>query len=95
MVKIKDKEILIANVDGGFYAIANTCTHKGGSLSEGSLEGNIVTYQIHGSKFDVTTGKCIRKPGNIFKAKIDDATLYELRVDGDDILIFQRGAWDI
>ena len=96
MVKVKDKEILIANVNDSFYAIANLCIHKGGSLSEGSLEGNIVTCPIHGSRFDVTTGKCIHRPRNILiEAKTDDAMSYELRVDGEDILLYQRSSWGI
>ena len=36
---IEGKEILICNVDGNFYAINNTCTHAGGYLSKGNLEG--------------------------------------------------------
>ena len=96
MVKSKDKEILIVNVNESFYAIQNPCTHREGDLSEGSLEGNIVTCPIHGSKFDVTTGKCILGPKSLFaRGKKGDATTYELRVDGEDILIHQRSPWGI
>jgi nitrite reductase/ring-hydroxylating ferredoxin subunit len=42
-VKSRNTEVLIMNVNGSFYAIANPCTYKGGCLSEGSLEGKIVT----------------------------------------------------
>ena len=96
MVKIEDKEVLIGNVNGSFYAIANPCTHKSGGLSEGSLEGNIVTCPIHGSRFDVATGKSILGPKTLFfRAKTGDATSYELRVDGGDILLHQRSPWGI
>jgi nitrite reductase (NADH) small subunit len=81
MVRINDGEVLIANVNGSFYAIANPCTHKSGGLSEGSLEGSIVTCPIHGSRFDVT--------------KTGDTTSYELRVDGGDILLSQQSPWGI
>ena len=96
MVKVKDKEVLIANVNGSFYAIANLCIHKGGSLSEGSLEGNIVTCPIHGSRFDVTTGKNILGPKALFsRGEESDAKSHELRVDGKDILVYQRSIWGI
>jgi len=96
MIKLNDKEILIVNIKGIFYAISNTCIHKGGNLSEGSLEGNILTCPIHGSKFDVTTGKCVHRPRNIFtQAKKDDAASYELRLNGEDILLQKESPWRI
>jgi len=55
-VKIDDKEILIANVEGKYYAIGNRCTHRHSDLSKGSLSGKILTCSGHGFKFDVTTG---------------------------------------
>jgi len=39
MVKVNDKEIALFNVDGSFYAVDNACTHVGGPLSEGELDG--------------------------------------------------------
>ncbi|MEM2936185.1 MAG: Rieske 2Fe-2S domain-containing protein, partial [Candidatus Bathyarchaeia archaeon] len=43
MVKLEGKEVLIANVDGNYYAIGDRCTHAGGDLSKGYLSGNIIT----------------------------------------------------
>jgi nitrite reductase/ring-hydroxylating ferredoxin subunit len=62
MFKVGEKEYLVANVNGNFYAIGNRCTHANGDLSRGSLEGNVVTCPRHKSKFDVTTGKVISVP---------------------------------
>ena len=59
MFKVGDKECLVANVNGNYYAIGNRCTHANADLSKGSLEGNVVTCPRHKSKFDVTTGKVI------------------------------------
>ena len=42
MVTVGGKEVLIVNLDGKFYAIRNKCTHQGGDLSKGKLEGNVV-----------------------------------------------------
>jgi len=67
------KEILIANVDGKFYAISDKCGHMNARLSMGSLEKNIVTCPLHSSRFDVLTGKVVSGPaemavgGNMFE----------------------------
>ena len=61
-VSFLDREILIANVNGNYYAIGNKCTHTGGDLSQGILEGNVVICPKHNSKFDVTTGKVVAPP---------------------------------
>ena len=55
-VKFGAEEVLLANVNGVYYAIGNVCTHEGGNLSKGTLQGNIVTCPKHKAQFDVTTG---------------------------------------
>ena len=82
------KQILIANVDGKLYAIDNVCTHAGGELSKGKLDGNIVTCPKHRSKFDVTTGKCVSGPKiGLLKFKAKDETGYEVKVEENRIKI--------
>ncbi len=82
------KEILLVNVDGAYYAIANKCTHLGGSLVNGKLNGNLVTCPRHGSTFDVKTGKAANgaKIGPL-KFNVRDETRYEVKVEGTDILV--------
>lgn len=88
MVRLDGKEILIANVNGSYYAIGNRCTHAGGDLSQGSLQGNIVTCPKHGAKFDVTTGKVISPPKvGLFHPKIKDEPSYQVKVENEHILI--------
>jgi 3-phenylpropionate/trans-cinnamate dioxygenase ferredoxin subunit len=95
-VKIKDEEILIVNVDNAFHAVANLCTHKGGDLSKGTLEGKILTCPVHGSKFDVTTGKNVNGPKLfMFRGNTGDLKKYELKVDGTNILVYKRSSWGI
>jgi len=53
----KDKQILIANVDGNFYAMDAICSHMHGYLPSGTLERNIVICPVHRAHFDVTNGK--------------------------------------
>jgi len=86
--KIKDKEILIANVNGKYYAIGNSCTHKGGDLSKGTLENNLVTCPLHGAKFDLTTGKVVSGPKiGFIKVKADDEPIYEVKVEGNEVMV--------
>ncbi|MCX6005359.1 MAG: Rieske 2Fe-2S domain-containing protein [Chloroflexi bacterium] len=59
-VKLEGQDILLANINSNFYAINNKCPHMGGNLAKGKLEGSVVTCPLHGSQFDVTTGKVIR-----------------------------------
>jgi 3-phenylpropionate/trans-cinnamate dioxygenase ferredoxin component len=86
--QVEDKKILIANVDGKYYAINGICTHMGGDLSKGKLEGKIVTCPRHGAKFDVTTGKSVSGPKIAFlKLKTQDEPAYEVKVEGDSLKI--------
>jgi nitrite reductase (NADH) small subunit len=61
-LEIGGKTIALANVDGKFYAINNTCLHQGGPLGEGDLEGKIVTCPWHGWQYDITNGKEVQNP---------------------------------
>jgi 3-phenylpropionate/trans-cinnamate dioxygenase ferredoxin subunit len=82
------KEILLANVDGSYYAIANKCTHLGGSLAKGVLEGSLVTCPKHGAQFDVKTGQAVSEAKIvIIKMKVKNEVKYEIKVDGTNILI--------
>jgi len=87
-VKLGEKEVLIANINGAYFAIGNRCTHRSGELAKGVLEGNIVTCPKHKSKFDVTTGKVISGPKiPLFHPKIEDEPVFAVKVEGKDILL--------
>jgi 3-phenylpropionate/trans-cinnamate dioxygenase ferredoxin subunit len=87
-VMLRDKEILVVNVDGTYYAIGGRCPHAKADLSEGTLEGSILTCPRHGSRFDVTNGKAISGPKILFiRVGVGDAQSYEVKVKDDDVLI--------
>ena len=87
-VTLQGKAILIANVNGNYYAMGAICTHKAGELSQGVLEGNVVTCPNHSAKFDVTTGRVISPPKmGLFHPKIRDETAYPIKTENDDILV--------
>jgi nitrite reductase/ring-hydroxylating ferredoxin subunit/hemoglobin-like flavoprotein len=62
LVRVDEENVAVFNVDGTFFATQEACTHQGGPLSEGILEGSCITCPIHGSRFDVTTGAVVRGP---------------------------------
>ncbi len=79
LVEAGGKKIALFNVEGDFYAIDDTCTHVGGPLSEGSLDGKEVTCPWHGAIYDVTSGKVLSPPAPQGVAR------YDVRVEGSDI----------
>ena len=78
-VEVNGKTIALFNADGTYYAMDDTCTHVGGPLSEGELDGPQVTCPLHGSIFNVTTGEVLGPPA------ARGVTRYNTRVEGDDV----------
>ena len=62
VVEAGGRTLALFNVDGTFYAIDNTCAHRGGPLGEGDLDGRIVTCPWHAWRWDVTTGANANNP---------------------------------
>ncbi len=62
VVEAGGKTLAVFNVGGAYYAIDNTCTHRGGPLGEGELSGTVVTCPWHGWRWDVTTGANANNP---------------------------------
>ena len=85
------KEILVARVAGQFYAASNVCPHLAGRLSDGSLEGTVVTCPRHRSQFDLRDGHIVRWTnwsgimlaiGKMFKSPRPLKT-YPVKIEGD------------
>lgn len=76
--QLEGKTLAIANVNGQFVAIDNTCLHRGGPLGQGTLSGKTVTCPWHGWQYDMTTGKLINNP-------TVGVACYALEVRGEDI----------
>lgn len=88
VVRLGEKEVVVANVNNIYYAMENSCTHMHGDLSKGTLEGNILICPKHKAKFDVTNGKVVSGPKiPLIHPKIKDETIYSVKIEGKDILI--------
>ncbi len=79
-VQVAGKSIALFNVEGTFYAVDDTCLHRGGPLGEGELTGHLVTCPWHGWKYDVRTGISITNPA----AKV---ACFETKIEGDELYI--------
>jgi len=81
-------QILIVNVGGNFYVVDALCTHYGGDLSEGTLEGKIVSCPNHGSKFNVASGKVVSGPLEpLGRPDIEDLASYPVIVEKQEIYV--------
>lgn len=85
-VTVQGKQILIVNYEGNFYALGRICTHLGGDLAKGTMEGKDVRCPRHGARFDVTTGVVVLGPKiGPLKMSTKDQTIYTVKVEGDSI----------
>jgi 3-phenylpropionate/trans-cinnamate dioxygenase ferredoxin subunit len=87
-------EILLARVGDKYYATDNRCPHRKGDLSQGKLEGTVVTCPVHGSQFDVTNGQVVRwlKGGLVSKLacalKMSKALkIHNVKIEGGKVLV--------
>jgi 3-phenylpropionate/trans-cinnamate dioxygenase ferredoxin subunit len=81
MFQVGDHEVAVCNVNGQFHAIDNLCTHDGGSLDQGELEGDQIECPRHGARFDVTSGAATQLPA------FEPVATHEVRVEGDAIQV--------
>lgn len=82
MISVEGKDVLVLNLDGSYYAINDTCTHMGASLTEGQLKGSTVICGWHGANFDCKSGKLEK-----FPAKINDLKSYKVVIESDDVIL--------
>ncbi len=80
-VDVGDHQVLLVNVEGDLLACDDICSHAYASLSDGDLDGAEVQCPLHGAIFNVRTGKALTPPA------VDPLRVFEVKVEGDDILI--------
>lgn len=80
-VEHDDRFLVIVHVDGEYYCIEDVCTHDGGTLGDGELEGFCISCPRHGAEFDVRDGQALSMPAT------EPTGSYAVRIDGDAILV--------
>jgi 3-phenylpropionate/trans-cinnamate dioxygenase ferredoxin component len=82
---VDGQAVLVCNVGGDFYALADTCTHDRGPLGEGRLRGHLIECPRHGSRFDIRDGDAKTSPA------MRPVTTYPVRVrDGAVEVLFDE-----
>ncbi len=80
-VVVDGGEVLLCNCEGNIYAVEDVCTHDGGALDQGELEGCRIVCPRHGANFDVRTGEALTLPAVI------PLPTYKVRIEGDDVYV--------
>jgi nitrite reductase/ring-hydroxylating ferredoxin subunit len=80
-VAVERERIVLAHVEGGFYALRDVCGHRNAPLSRGQLEGCLIECPLHFAQFDIRTGKYVDGPLSA------DVPAYEVRVEGDTVYL--------
>ena len=80
-VVANSSEILLCNVGGTIYGIEDVCTHDGGPLDQGELEGACVVCPRHGATFDVRTGDALTLPAVL------PLMTFDVSIEGDDVFV--------
>ena len=80
-VAVNGERLVLANVEGTYYAISDVCGHRNAPLSRGRLDGYLIECPLHFAQFDVRTGELVNGPVSTAVA------VYQVRVDGETVYI--------
>jgi len=81
LAEVDDRLVIIIRESDNYFCIDDVCTHDGGTLSDGQLEGCQVICPRHGARFDAKTGDALTMPAT------EKTGCHEVKVDGDNILV--------
>jgi 3-phenylpropionate/trans-cinnamate dioxygenase ferredoxin subunit len=87
IVDIDDVEIAVINCDGRFYAIEDVCTHDGGELTGGEIEGCEIECPRHGARFNIKTGEALSAPA------YEPIATFPVRIEGGIVQV-RDDRWD-
>lgn len=80
-VSLQDRNVLVAHTESGVYVADEMCTHEDARLCDGNLSGSLVKCPLHGSRFDLKTGKVLEDPAE------EDLRIYPVIVEDDTVYI--------
>jgi len=86
-IEFEEDTLVLFNVNGTYYAIADLCTHDDGPLEDGEIEGYEVTCPRHGARFDIRTGAALCLPAT------SPVPTYKVKVEGEDIYVESPDDW--
>ena len=86
-VDVDGARVAVFNLDGGYYAIEDVCTHDGGILTGGSVEGDAIVCPRHGARFCIRTGAALTAPAYEATAK------FPVRIENGEVQL-RDDRWD-
>ncbi len=81
VVRIEDQAIAVFRLGGEYFALDDVCTHDGGPLAEGVIEGDQIECPRHGARFSIRSGEALCLPAT------GAVTTYAVRIEGDEIQV--------
>ena len=81
VVRMDDQPLALFHLEGGYFAMEDLCSHDGGPLAEGVLEGEVIECPRHGARFNVKTGAALCLPA------VAPVATYAVRIQGDEIQV--------
>lgn len=81
VVDLDGMAVAIFEIDGGYFAIEDRCTHDGAEIASGIVEGHQIICPRHGARFCLKTGKVMKPPA------YEDLTCFDVRTSGRRILL--------
>lgn len=88
-VEVDDQPVALFNVNGQIFAIDDVCTHDGGPLADGTLNGNEIECARHGARFDVRTGSALCMPA------VENVRAHHVKLEGDSIFVAINDTGDL
>lgn len=87
IIDFEDVTVALFNVDGNYYCIEDVCTHDGGPVAEGEIEGNAISCPRHGALFDLRDGSALSMPAVL------PVKTFQVKIDGEDIFVETPDTW--
>lgn len=81
LFEVDDRMVVLFHIGGRFYCIDDVCTHDGGPLADGRLNGHEIACPRHGARFDVRNGKAVSMPAT------ENTIVHEVRIEGGDVFV--------
>lgn len=87
VVDVDGANIVVFNLDGKYYAIEDVCTHDGGQLTGGEIEGDQIVCPRHGARFCIRTGAALTAPA------YEPASTFPVRIENGEVQV-RDNRWD-
>jgi len=86
-IDVDGTDVAVFNLDGAYYAIEDVCTHDGGVLTGGEVDGDVIVCPRHGARFSIRTGEVLAPPA------YEDVPTFPVRIEAGIVQV-RDARWD-